>query len=439
VVEVAPTPLREFYAVAAGAVWVWGASGGTANTAYAGLRGANYLAHGTDDAVTTASCPTLDFAYLYGADPLSCPIDPTLVPIFNRPEDGRDIDLWYPQDNACGTRDTFVNARMHKSIRDWWSDLMGYCTRYVKPISYGGEAVIPEFSIATWLYYAGVNPHAGTAGTHTGTSMPCALGVPHTTITLWWSIVGADGAVLISGYEDGYDGATLNGAFSAAHDGKAVYASTGPTRPVPKRFGRMFDVAYFEPAVDGDPAAAQSPSNTYPGTWRLRLKSTHYRMSDDDHVTSDSALARHAIANGDYARYAGDNRDEPGFAALIPDSGDEPLGPYINRAYVGTRAPAAAGRPPAAAAPSASSTRRKTGWRSTSTPRSTAARTGSRPRADPPPAARCRGCRVRPCGRWGASRRVTRWWASPSRSSPTAPPSPTRPTSPTRRRLSRSG
>jgi hypothetical protein len=337
VVEVAPTPLREFYAVAAGAVWVWGASGGTANTAYAGLRGANYLAHGTDDEVTTASCPTLTYDFTYGQD-AGTPAFPVPIEIFNRPEDGRDIDLWYPQDNAWGTRDTFVNARMHKSIRDWWSDLMGYCTRYVKPINYGGEAVIPEFSIATWLYYAGVNPHAGTAGTHTGTSMPCALGVPHTPITLWWSIVGADGAVLISGYEDGYDGSTLNGAFSAAHDGKAVYASTGPTRPVPKRFGRMFDVAYFEPAVDGDPAAAQTPSNTYPGTWRLRLKSTHYRMSDDDHVTSDSTLARHAIADGDYARLTGDNRDEPGFAALIPDSGDEPLGPYINRAYVGTRA-----------------------------------------------------------------------------------------------------
>jgi hypothetical protein len=338
VVEITP-PLREFYVVAAGGVWVWGAQGGTANTAYSGLRGENYLGHDTDDTVGAAHLPTLTYDFIYGTDPLSCPLPGTgTTHIFNSPtDDGRDIDLYYPQDNACGTRDTFINERMHKSIRAWWSDLMQICTGYIPNQSYDGSTAIPNFTIATWLYTAGVNPHAGTVGTHTGTSMPCALGVPHTPITLWWTIRDTDGSDLISGYEANYDGATINGTFSAVHDGKPVYASTGPTRPVPKRFGRMFDVVYFVPDVDSG-SAQTPPSNTFPGTWTIRPKSTHYRIADANHAVGDSSLSRHAIANGDYARYVGDNLDDPGFPVTLSADVAQPLADYHNNAYVGTRA-----------------------------------------------------------------------------------------------------
>jgi hypothetical protein len=322
------------YVIQTAGVWVWDAQGGNAQTAYSGLRADTYLGHGTDDELATVAMPTLSFSFTYGTNPLSCPLA-TSTPIFNRPEDGRDIDLWYPQDNACGTRDTFVNERMHKNVRDWWSDLMGICTGYVPNQSYDGSTSISAFTIATWLYTAGINPVSGTCGTHSGGSMPCALSVPHTPVTLWWSILDDDGAPLLSGYHDAYDGSTITGTFSAVHDGKAVVGSVGPKRPVPKRFGRMFDVTYFLP--DEDSGAAQTPSNTFPGTWTIRAKSTHYLMADADHFVSDSVLARHLITNGDYARYVGDQRDDPGLAAMISDP-DDPLAPYHNNAYVGTRA-----------------------------------------------------------------------------------------------------
>jgi hypothetical protein len=58
---------------------------------------------------------------------------------------------------------------------------MGLCTLFYQPVDYDGAAAFLPFGIGTWFYFAGINGHSGTVGTHTGTSMPCVLGVPFTT------------------------------------------------------------------------------------------------------------------------------------------------------------------------------------------------------------------------------------------------------------------
>lgn len=340
VVEITP-PLREFYVVDAGGYWQWDREGGPVQAAHAGLT-TNYYAHSTtdDDETVAVGMPRLTYPVRYAQTLDACPIDPEMVVLRNDPDtDGVDVDYYVPYDNACGAGDYFVQPNWWQCWRALWSAAFQLAPHFVKPIDYDGAADISDFTAATWLYYAGINIHAGTCGTHSGTTMPCALGVPHTPVTLWWTIVNAAGKPIASGYEQAYDGATINGDFAALHDGKTVYASTGPTRICARAFATMRDVVYFVPDTDGDPPAAQTPSETYPGTWTTLAASTHYLTSDHDGYVGQSALARHAFANGHFARYVGHRLHDPGFPVRLPADTESPLAAWHNNAYVGRRQP----------------------------------------------------------------------------------------------------
>jgi hypothetical protein len=99
-----PVPGERFFVIEQGGVWRWNVTGGFMQSAYTGLRGEGYHAHEITDEVGTASLPSLTFPVLYGQDSGSCPIDPEFVALHGDPDnDGRDINYWIPQDNACGT------------------------------------------------------------------------------------------------------------------------------------------------------------------------------------------------------------------------------------------------------------------------------------------------------------------------------------------------
>lgn len=318
---------QRFYIVESGGVWKWGASGGFLQSFYGG-RVDGYYGHDITDGLGVAGLPRHTYPVFYGTDPLTCPIDPEPVTI-------KDVDYYVPYDNVCAAGDIYLNPNVHKTLRGWWCEAMRLSAYYTAPVDHSGAASIPNFTAATWLQYAGVNGYTGTTGTHSGGSMPCSLGVPHAPVNLWWTILDDDGSPLLSGYEENYNGSTLTGTFGAAHDGKAVVGSVGPTRVCPRRLGRMFDVVYFLPDVDT--GAILPPSNAHPGTWTIRPKSTHYSVPDSDGRVADSTLARHAAADGHYARYVGDNLADPGLAVLLSSDVDQPLKTYHNYAYVGTR------------------------------------------------------------------------------------------------------
>jgi hypothetical protein len=328
-----------FYVVESGGLWKWGAQGGHIQRAYSGLCGELYYGHDTDDQPAAVAMPSLTYDVTYGTDPLSCPVTPESVTLYADPQnDGRHIDYWIPQDNACGDRDLYINPDVYKCLAGKWSILYAVCTSYVAPIEYTGATSIPNFSIATWLNYSGINPVSGTAGTHTGTAMPCEIATPFTPCPLHWSLIGTDGQPAVSGYTDSYNGSTINGDFSAEHDGRPVVASLGPTRYVPKRFALMFPIVHFLPDEDG--GAVQARSASFPGTWEIRAASTHCRLCDGDGLVADSTEDRHAIEDDGYYRWVGESLYDPGFAVrlTVPTGPDDPLAEFHNYAYVGTRA-----------------------------------------------------------------------------------------------------
>lgn len=337
-----PVVGQPFYIIDAGGYWQWGRTPGSVQCAFAGLT-TPYFAHATSaDNTTNVGMPRLTYPVFYGTDPLSCPVDPDNV-ILRGDADGLDVDYIVPFDNVCDDPDVILQPNWWQCWRALWVGAFRLSTSFVKPVDwtgYGGVS-IPTFTYATWLAYVGINNVTGTTGTHSGTSMPCTLSVPHTPVNLWWTIVDANGTPLLSGYTDTYNGSTINGTFSAAHDGKTVIASVGPTRLVPRAFVRMFPVTYFVPSLDGDPEAAQlPPSDTFPGTWTILPASTHGLVSDKDGFVGESTLSRHAIGDGQYWRYVGHRRDDPGFPALLPADVDQPLATYHDYAYTGKRQPA---------------------------------------------------------------------------------------------------
>jgi hypothetical protein len=334
-----PVVGQEFYVIAPGAYFQFGRAAGTAQRAYAGLKGL-YIAHDypATNGTTTVGKPRLTEPVMYGEDPGSCPPFATDETLYVD-DDGLDVDYYIGYANQCSAGDEFLAPNWWNCYRALWCGLYRLAVNFEPYGAADGlPHAVPTFSYATFLYAAGINPHAGTCGTHSGTTMPCALGVPHTPINLWWSIVDADGVVLISGYERAYNGSTINGTFSAVHDGKTVKASTGPTRVVERAFDAFYDVTYFLPDIlAGSPVLP--PTDANPGRYVTIPKADHYLRADlATGQISRSTLSRDQFGEKHVARFVGHRKMDPGFPLILPSSATE-LAPYHNNAYVGLRTP----------------------------------------------------------------------------------------------------
>jgi hypothetical protein len=344
---VAATVGRRFYVVPAGGYFQFGRAGGPPLAAHAGPVAA-YATHTRmpSDGVGGVGLPATTVDVRYGQDSGSCPAFASPVTI-RGDEDGLDVDYEVPYDNVCGDGDYFVSPKWWQCWRSIQNAAYRLAPQFVLPDSdaWNGAPHIYPFTYATWLHYAGVNALDGTAGTHSGTTVPCALGVGSSTdpVNLWWSIIDDDARPMLSGYHQEYDGATLSHPLiTAAHDGKAVVASTGYDRVCERVFDLFYAVTRFIPSLDIDGNPVVPPTDAYPGTFERIDPPTHYTVARHDGSQGRGTYDRHLIQNGHRARYIGHRAADPGFPitaaydALDPD----PLLAYHNNAYVGRRADA---------------------------------------------------------------------------------------------------
>lgn len=321
-----------FYVVAANAYFQWGRVPISMRGYYRGLQEGWYAHHPHDDSIGVATMPQFFSQELsLGTDITSCPI-PSTYPIFGK-------DLWVDQDMICeGARDYPLSPDIHKTIGQWWEDLADIIGNYVDPVrSFTGADTIRTWTEAEWLSFRSINPVAGTSGTHTGTGLPASLSVPYTPIDVAYAVLGSRGELLSSG-TGSYDGTEISGSFSSACDAKAIVGSLGPTRIVPRRYSRMFDQWFFKPDVE-DSAAVVPPVELNPGVWIFRPKSTHYlAATQNGGFVGDSDLAADAFADGDLARYVGQQFSDPGLNPnFLVSTPMNPLVPYYDATFVGTR------------------------------------------------------------------------------------------------------
>jgi hypothetical protein len=337
---------QEFYVIPPGGYFQFGRTAGTAQRAYAGPT-TSYYAHDypASDGTTVVGKPRQTYPVLYGENAGSCPPFATSQTLYVGP-DGLDVDYYVGFMNVCAAGDYFIAPDWWQCYRHLWCGILRLAGSFEPYGAADGEPhAVPTFSIALFLYTADIDPFSATAGTHTGTSMPCALGVPHTPINLWWSVLDDDGRPMLSGYELNYDGVQISGDFASVHDGKQVVASTGPWRDVERAVDALYDAGYFVPSLDDDGNPVVPPTATHPGTFKVIPKAATYLRADiASGQISRGTFARDAFANGHVARWVGHRKRDPGFPLILPADVPDALAAYHNHAYVGLRTPAVQAR-----------------------------------------------------------------------------------------------
>lgn len=324
-----------FFVVDADGYFQWGRKGGVFMSFYGGST-EGYLGHSPhDDTLQTVGMPLLSVDLSLGTVAGFCP-SPSSYPIF-------DLDFWLDQDEVCaGASDEPLNPDIWRTLRGLWNLYIQLCVYFVDPArSLEGGVSIPLFTVAQWFAAAGINSQTTAAGTYDNinTRMPVSLTVPFTPYDVWFACVDTHGNVLASGVGT-YDGTYLvGGGLSDACNGMTIIVSLGPTRYVPRRFARLYDVNFFLPA-DHFGFLVIPPSDVDPGQWNIRAKSDHYLAASTTGFVADSEHAIDAFANGDLARYVGENFYDPGLNPNFTSDSTDPLIPYYDYAHTGTRAKA---------------------------------------------------------------------------------------------------
>jgi len=325
-----------FYVVAADGYFQWGRKSSVFMSFYGGAT-TGYLGHSPhDDSLKIVGMPLLDISLSLGTIPGFCPA-PSSYPLF-------DLDFWLDQDEVCaGNSDSPLSPDIWRTLRGLWNLYIALSVYFVDPgRSLEGDTAIPLFVPATWFAAAGINSQSATAGTYDAinTRLPVSLTVPYAPYDqIWFASIDDDGTVITFGIGS-YDGTYLTGLLSSDCDGKTIIASLGPTRYVPRRFARLFDVTFFVPTIsdEGDgPAPIVPPTDDDPGLWSVRSKSTHYLASSPYGFVADGSLSIDAFADGDLARYVGENFYDPGLNPNFTSDTIDPAVVYFDYAHTGTR------------------------------------------------------------------------------------------------------
>ena len=181
---------------------------------------------------------------------------------------------------------------------------------FIPPIrDYDGEAHIPQYTLATWMFDAkvglvGVIATFATDDFDGATRVRFVIPPPHPVsgsmdIELSYSVCH-DNAVLVDVPNANYSPTEFVHEIGTQYGGAPIeiYYSYGETRKLPREFTLMFDKTYFLPTVP----VGVATSDTNPGEWITRPKSDRYREFD----RHGGAIETEEFQEFDYARYVGD-------------------------------------------------------------------------------------------------------------------------------------
>jgi len=233
-----------------------------------------------------------------------------------------DLDFWTAFDDPNGNPQDFnYTPDLYRTLRGIQDALETLCTFYVQPTSKNGLNAIPTFVPATWLNYAGINGLSVSSPPSTvdgsgGLNLGVTVSVPYTPIQVYYAVLNPDLSI------DNWGIATLDttshltwdsgvsGPFTTSEQGKTIIMSLGWTRKYPNEFLYLYPKQVFIPDSNGLGGWADPPTTTHPGSFASRGASTQYKETDAVGTVKESNGYRSFVTN-DYARYSGDNWNDP--------------------------------------------------------------------------------------------------------------------------------
>lgn len=244
-----------------------------------------------------------------------------------------DADVHTELDNTCDP-DSLKAPWLHWSIRQWQLDAAAVAPLFVEAKGYSGfdgGGAIPNFTLATWFYKAGINAFTFTAGTYVG-PQGYNTGVipPYARATgVVWTALNPNGSIHLTGVGVVDEAGYLTGSgLDSGTDGNTIVYSYTWTRLVPRRVLYLYPKTCFiadwavvpiDPDIpelgnkliiydnilggvgiqDADPGA---------GRWIKRGASTTYGEYDDHGFMSETS---ETFVLNDLIRYVGDDWNDP--------------------------------------------------------------------------------------------------------------------------------
>ncbi len=272
--------------------------------------------------------------------------------------------------NECP--DGWINPWSYQTLRGIQVSLENMAGYFVERKNYTGGKAIPGLTPATMFRNMNTNYRQGTIQNVVIHPAPCIASgvdpdtfvvtcteygpVPDPTVTVTWNGVlpkdplychwtildDADEDVVAWGQIDGGNlhpvgiatSSSFNSVFpmTSGNIGDTIVISWGWSRNHPKEFKYMFRQDFFVPDADDQGLPVYPPRSDAPGYYDTRPASTNYIRVDDNGFSREDGLA---FANGDAARFTGDNWNDP--STEIPaDSDFKYIAEAVNMAAVAT-------------------------------------------------------------------------------------------------------
>lgn len=292
-----------------------------------------------------------------------------------------DRDVWTSLTNVCGgwqDAEKCYSPNLPKTFRFLQNDVLGISPAFIEKGNYVASTAIPLLVPGRLLYDGDVNKFDSTTTRVATTGDPSLYHIklgnftdlPYSPISAYYCVVDAKGDNVYHGIatlEEGEDvliaGLELNDADSFAVSNLAVKWSYGFTRYVPLRFRywpthekTIFipdvltigdppeEVMFYPPEVadyccdeDDPPPEECCRSCDGVGHWVTHGGSSTYLVRDGYGFVTEGAQA---FAEGDVARFVGDNFADPALGGLWVKSGDAaPDDPHWDRFYRGLHRP----------------------------------------------------------------------------------------------------
>jgi len=267
-----------------------------------------------------------------------------------------DVDVWTEITDTFNPADKNYTPDLFRTIHGIQLQLELFCAEtisgdatspFVIPKSYEGLGAIPSITRATMFSFAGINSQTGTTGSLIGGGFGniaiSGFTFPYYPINVFFTVLDAAGNVTRAGPGSVPSSGVLfwdNGAFLTTDENFTCVISLGWTRAYPNEFLYMFEKQAWIPSTDGvtgNPITPPTSSN--PGRWQKRTKSSQYKEADTTGIVKDTNGFRNFVTN-DYARYAGDNWNDPTVHPETPTSDTHGFQFYYDKLYEGLLAPA---------------------------------------------------------------------------------------------------
>jgi hypothetical protein len=261
-----------------------------------------------------------------------------------------DTDYFTPFTDTHNPPDKNYTPDYWRTIRSWQvalENLVGNipaASSYVAPVSYEGAQAIPSFVCATWFEYAGINARRGATSTTSGggiTISGFSGFFPYFPRNVYFAVLDtATGDVISAGTGSVSSATHLDkdvGTFGPSEQSQTLVISLGWTRNYDDEFLYLYDKKCWVPTPDAITGnAIDPPTSASPGSFTFRGKSAKYKEHGGTGIVNEVNGFR-SFVDGEFARYSGDNWNDPTIHPEIPATDTHGFQSYYNNFYEGLK------------------------------------------------------------------------------------------------------